>query len=151
MADIKQFNELTVNVWVYFNELDNYNIVEQMDSFVIGYTDGEGFFCKIKDTNDAVFEIQSAEIANIEEWHMITMTYGTDQLKLFIDGTEIDSVSVDGNAVNEGRTGIVFGKFEGRGQELRIYDYPIDAEDILDLYNVVDRIGIFRSSEKHLE
>lgn len=80
----------------------------------------------------------------VDEWYHLAMTYDGEVLKLYINGTEISSNSGMSGGIDAG-TGIAFGTpsdekhvdwfFDGKMDEVGIWDRSLTSEEIALLYN----------------
>ncbi len=146
-------NKLTVSAWV---KVDTYGTQQAILST---YNDGAGFLLETGTvTNDVLIGINDGNNAfgytdsNVydDQWHLWTVVYdgtetgNTNRLKFFIDDTQItlgfneeipSSLSQSTKALTIGASvdDVEDRYFQGSIDDVRLYDYPLDASTIVTL------------------
>jgi len=145
------FDSMSVEAWVNVkgNSADGYHLIvskEQWndppavdDSFVLNIED-DTFIPSfgIYSGNDAHYV--SSSVVPLDTWVYIVGTYGTDGLKLYIDGKEADSGSFQGNIDTStidtwiGASSAGKDYFNGSIDEVRIWNISLTEDDIYQHY-----------------
>ncbi|AQQ08597.1 hypothetical protein L21SP3_00384 [Sedimentisphaera cyanobacteriorum] len=154
---------LTVSAWVNTEYTDGWQVITAKDDRDI---DWSGWYLGISDSQQAAFTFRGAdnstgstELAD-GQWHMITVTYNSETMeqRLYVDGLQdaptvvLDSAPAKTPA---GEVPVVIGAenmysdgprnpFYGLMDDVRIYNYPKDPYQVIDIYNdVTDPDKIF--------
>lgn len=152
MTLYKQFQNITVNIWINLQTKENIDIVKASDVFEIGYTnDGYGIYATITDSASNTFMVESRTEIPTNEWTMLSIVYDQSSLTLYKNGRFAGSVSCNGNPCYDNSSTVRIGPFDAYAQEFRLYDSAYSQSKIKDLYDVVnDKDGVLISSSKEL-
>ncbi|MBU0530633.1 MAG: hypothetical protein KKC05_03075, partial [Nanoarchaeota archaeon] len=144
-------NEFTVAAWIYIDILpgstDWYGIVSKGD-----YTSGNGYELYVRSStvanaNEITFGLgpdraYSGFIPSTGEWIHVAGTYNGSYMVLYVNGERRDTVS-SGIIPNGGplfvgrRTSSLSNLFDGRIDDVRVYEIALDDQDIFNLYGGV--------------
>ena len=118
------------------------------------YTDGSRVKARLQSTG-ASYELSSGSGVSSEQWHHVVVNFGTGGMKLYVDDNLVDSDNYAGGlGTSSGGSGnhepLVLGAgtwssgnltheslnyyFAGQLDGVRIYDYPLDAGQVSDLF-----------------
>ncbi len=146
----------TVQLWFLSDDL---SYAEAMFSKDSEYYDTGGHFHLYRNGDDIVTRIQSTSasyyvqepnVISTGTWYHVAVTFGSAGLKLYVNGTLADTNSYTGGwngnseplvfggstaASGNGVATPVYGHFDGRIDNVAIYDRALTASEILDLYN----------------
>jgi hypothetical protein len=85
-----------------------------------------------------------ADLVTDDQWHHVVMTFNrTSAIRLYLDGSEVDSQAVSSSLVSRAST-VKFGApahlpgkdwFAGRIDDVRIYDRALSASELMQLYD----------------
>lgn len=122
------------------------------------YTDGDELKVRLQST-DSSHEVSSGDVLSTNQWYHVVVTFGGRGLRLYLDGSEMDTDDYTGGlGTSSGGTGnaepLVLGAntwgsgdlthtplsdyYEGYLDDVRIYDYGLDAGQVTNLYNGED-------------
>jgi hypothetical protein len=95
-------------------------------------------------TDGSTAIVEGDESVTDGEWHLLTATFDSaSDLRLYVDGTRVDSDSTGASAVSRS-TGVYFGTiahtpgtrlYEGLLDDVRIYDRALSASEVRTLYD----------------
>ena len=158
-------NKATISGWINSNYTSNWN---GPFGFEGDADNNYGFFFRYNDNNDS-FELnlngsQTLEYNNISEiydgnWHLVTGVFDEGEMIIFLDGKKVISKSVSDTAVSTNQE-FYIGRyywehaddhwgFEGRIQEVRVYDHALTKQEVQYLYQVGSR-GLHVSDKRTL-
>lgn len=145
-------NDFTISVLVKPNAIKS-QVILRKGPFVNG-ENRSPYALSFSQTGDIIFSIVTANDASINQvrkhgyeantWYLITAVYKDNTMSLYIDGTLVNSLYIDG-IVNTNNADLLIGTrlrmpsntFSGTIDELRIYDTALSAEAISYLYNAL--------------
>lgn len=149
MTTFKQFSKISINLWINLNSLSNYTIMESSNVVKISYIDdGNGLEFKIWDDTDTAYSVRSGSSLDTDDWYMVTLVYNQSNLKGYVNSNTPSEQSTSSNSLYNGNGGFTIGKFDGRAQEFRVYDYELSSSDIQGMYDVIDTPGSILLSKK---
>jgi len=119
------------------------------------YTDGSRVKARLQSTNQSYY-VQSGSGLHSGDWYHVVLTFGVGGVKLYLNGSPVDSDDYTGGlGTSSGGTGncepLVLGAntwgsgnlthtplsnyFSGLIDDVQVYDYPLDAGQVGNLYN----------------
>ena len=125
-------------VWFYLNNRDGGSGVED---------GGATLRLRDEDGNPSTYVADTNDVdATDGSWHLITSVRDEDRLLLYVDGVPVDDIDVShiDNTLNfevdptvgaRNNVGTIDRQFDGMIDDLRIYQCPLSAADVLALYN----------------
>ena len=142
---IHNIQDLTIEGWVYLNSLPN-----RIQRFVTlspnlgraevsygGFNKYAGqlhFSMKIGDENSPRTHLAVDNVLNEETWHHIAATYDGTHMRLFLDGSEINSIQISGPVVVGGDPAVRLSSsaepLGGMLDEISIYNRALTLEEI---------------------
>jgi len=142
-----KYSPISIALWVY--QTKNYSTRRSV--FGCWEDGGGGFYVESQKMGFNLYiggEYQSCEMPStlsINTWHHICGTYDEKVMRLYIDGVEVKKISVSGKITyhstcpweicgNPRATDFAIGDFEGKFNDIRIYDHCISESDVKRLY-----------------
>ncbi len=154
-------NNGTVSLWFNTDSVSSRQGIFSKDStgcdtggHLTMYTESSKLKVRLQSTSKSK-QVESGKLSN-NTWYHVAFTFGAGGMKLYIDGTEVDSDSYSGGlGTNSGSTGnyepIALGAnswgsgnlvvaplqdyFSGSIDDVRMYDYPLSETQVKNLYN----------------
>lgn len=149
MTKYKQFNELSINLWVNFNTIDDYIFAWSEEVYEIGYDSVEDRFeFRVWDEDGQEYEIAYDEVVSTGEWYMVTLIYDMDNLYCSVNSGTLGTVLAGGKPLYDGQDDIHIGELEGKCAEFRLYDYAIEDSAIQELYDTVQTEGKIQTDKR---
>ena len=119
-------------------EQDHYWMVSTLNSTALRF--------RLKAGGNTTTLISNRGVVQASQWHHVAATYDGSQMRLFLDGAEIASVAKTGGVDADGTVGAALGNqpggdgnrsFDGRLDDMRVYNYALTATAIDSLASVV--------------
>lgn len=131
----------TVSIWSSAHPTTNQMYVSMEDYFYIWVFSNNVIF-QVKNTAGD-WKIASTPIGNLPpDWYQLTGVYTGDEIILYVDGVEVDSISDDTGLFGDPQNDLYMGLFEsdsfhiiGGLDDFRFYHTALDATEALALYN----------------
>lgn len=140
-----KFKAFSINAWINLNQDNNYDILSLDKILDIYYDSSSGIIAEIDPDDKNSIKLEGGYIT-IGDWHMITVVYDGTNSSLYIDSNEMMTKQI--KFIQYQDTSLSFGLFDGKGQELKLYDKGLTQEDVQYLYDVVDKPGTMKSKRK---
>lgn len=139
--------DITINAWVYLDTWGSAGYGRVVDKGANGHdyvlyvndaTDGISFFVKDKINSNG-----DSSSLTLSKWYMITVTYRDSDgaIAFYVDGqpsgtaTDTSGLGNTGDNLNIGNNGADSREFNGRIDEVAIWNEPLSAAIIEDIYN----------------
>ncbi|MFC1509730.1 LamG-like jellyroll fold domain-containing protein, partial [Candidatus Omnitrophota bacterium] len=149
-SDDFNVDRLTMNTWLNTDDINQQSVIFLKEGNGINDTqyymilyNGYIYFSTFNTSGVGhFFMLDVAPYMSNNTWHMITCTYDGNFKKIYVDGTEVASEQYTevlkkspGTAIigSFGSSGIL--NFTGRLDEIRIYNYALDSQEISDLFD----------------
>lgn len=148
-SDLVPSSEITLSAWVYPEATgDNYDFISKFD---VGAQ--RGYNLRIDSNNTLVFDLSTGAtnswvigntVFSTNQWHHVVATYNGSAIKVYVNGVEDGSTAVSGSIYSStadlfiGRIDPAYAAnryFEGKIDEVRIYDKALTAAEVKQLYN----------------
>ncbi len=134
----------TLAAWVNFTEQNSIHAI--VGKHISGY--GNGYYLMVRPASKIEFFVsseyglQTSELYNDGAWHFIVGTYDGTEMKLYVDGELKSSQTKALSNLNDstimiGRhhAGVASDYFNGKIDDIRIYDKAINYSEILQMFN----------------
>ncbi len=131
-------SELTLMAWVKLDDsTPSYRHIMGEHNFKISLNTDNRIEVNIK-TNTGNYMINSLDITLDDKWNHITSTFNGEELKLFIDGVNVNNISIDASRLVESSTDFFIGKdcllnenyFSGSIQEVKVFRKALTINQI---------------------
>lgn len=159
------FNGLTVNAWIYPHANGSHTVATKINPS----TSDDGYFIFRTSTDYPDWRVRASGSSNeqgvnfdsnpeVESWSMVTGVYRseTGERELFLNGVSqgvnagaSEKLDIDNSETDIGRDPRNERYFDGRIQDVRIYDHALTEQEILYLYRVGSR-GLHVSDKRNL-
>lgn len=152
---------LTVNTWIKGTDTTWSGIIAKQYRNDVNTTGATGWALEVRGSAATNAPIGSASfvirglstlsspiVAVDDKWHMITVTFDgtTKEAKIYVDANQVNSMTMTGSgpydcdeAVSIGSEianhSNVYQPFGGTVDDVRIFNYPVSAQSVLDMYN----------------
>ncbi|MFW6172561.1 MAG: LamG domain-containing protein, partial [Elusimicrobiota bacterium] len=145
-------DEITVSAWIYPKSLtsDGWNYVISQE----GDVGDRAFILRIEDDNYIEWGINNNYITSntqleTDKWYHLLVTYDGSYTKIYIDGSEDKSDSLSDGSLETSPQKTVIGNgdyytkrhFDGKIDEVGIWDRALSSSEISDLYNNGDGLA----------
>jgi hypothetical protein len=145
-------DKITVSAWIYSRTDQKNGIVNKNDGGMSGgnkvyqiINDGSSNWrFQVWDSASTVFYYSHSN-PTFNEWTHLALTYDKSNLKGYVNGSEVGSVSTDGNPLLDDDAPLWIGQhydtssgwnFDGRIADVRIYNRALSASEIQTLYDM---------------
>jgi len=152
---------LTVNTWIKGTDKTWSGIIAKQHRTSIDTTGATGWALEIRGSNatnapmgSASFVIRglstlSSPLVVVDaNWHMITVTFdgATKEAKIYVDANQVNSMTMTGTGPFDCNEAVYIGSefadhstvyqpFGGTVDDVRIFNHPVSAQSVLDMYN----------------
>jgi len=135
----------TVSMWIRpsFDQTSSTwrHVLSDGNNFTIFYLGSNHYWRTMVRSTVSTYTLDSQNLTwNPGTWHLLTITYNSNQFNFYWDGSLIRSRTVSGPVAADtggtylGRSIVASNYFYGGIDELRIFDYALSASEVLSLY-----------------
>ena len=152
---LNTFSQMSVEAWVniddYSSGQDNDMVVKKYRweagyggfAFGLGYApdypDDTFGFALVEDTT--INLAMGSSLPSLDTWHYMVGTYDGTNMKFYMDGSEVATTPTTFGAIDSTGSDLIIGGeegyrlFNGKIDEVRLYDYALSAEQVARNYN----------------